>query len=137
MATFQSTSYPPEFSSDNGTTWKTLICVQDWEWSGDNTVNKEDTFCGQVVGLGTPGVTGSANAVCESTVGATQVTFEDALGWFTAGTKVKFRTQDASGANWHMVCDAYITSLQQTFAVGSVVKFSLGWESTGTLDNTP
>lgn len=136
MATFQSTSYPPEFSTD-GTTWKTLICVQDWEWSGDNTVNKEDTFCGQVVGLGTPGVTGSANAVCDSTVGSTQVTFEDALGWFTNGTKVKFRTQDAAGANWYMQCDAYITSLQQSFAVGSVVKFSLGWESTGTLDNTP
>lgn len=136
MATFQSTSYPPEFSTD-GTVWKTLICIQDWQWSADNTVNKEDTFCGQVVGLGTAGVTGSANAVCDSTVSSTQVTFEDALGWLVAGTKIKFRTQNTSGADWYMNCDCYITSVQQNFAAGSVVKFSVNWESTGTLDNTP
>lgn len=136
MATFQSTSYPPEFSTD-GTTWKTLICVQDWQWSVDNTVSKEETFCGVVAGVGVPGSSGSANAVCDSSVSSTQVTFEDALGWATNATKVKFRTQNASGADWYMQYDCYITSAQQTFAAGSVVKFSINWESTGTLDNTP
>lgn len=136
MATFQSTSYPPEFSTD-GTTWKTLICVTDWEYSGSNSINKEDTFCGQVVGVGVPGLTGSANAVCDSSVSSTQVTYEDALGWFVGATKIKFRSQNASGTDWYMQCDCYITSIQQTFAAGSVVKFSINWESTGTLDNTP
>lgn len=140
MATLQSKSYPPEFSTD-GSTWKTLVCVSDWQLSGTNTVNKDETFCAVYTGIGTPSMSGSANAVCETSPTSAQVSYEDALGWFTNGTAIKFRVQDPAsgtpGTNFYTNFDCYITSITQSFATGQVIKFSLGWESSGTLDVTP
>jgi hypothetical protein len=142
MAQLQAKNYPPEFSSDGGTTWKTLVCTQDWELTGTNTVNKEDTFCGQVVGVGIPGFAGSANAVCETApTSGSQVSYEDVLGWFVGSTAVNFRVQDPAsgspGTNFYTTFSCYITGLTQSFASGEVIKFSVQWESTGTIDITP
>lgn len=141
MAQLQAKNFPPEFSSDGGTTWKTLVCVTDWTLDGSNTINKEDTFCSQVVGVGTAGFTGSANAVCETAPSGTQVSYEDALSWFTNATAIKFRVQSPAsgtpGTEFYTNFDCYVTSLSQAFTVGEVVKFSIGWESTGTIDITP
>jgi len=141
MAYLQAKNYPPEFSSDSGTTWKTLICVSDWSLDGSNAVSKEETFCGQITGVGTPGMSGSANAACDTAPSGTQVSYKDALSWFAGSTLLQFRVQDPAsgtpGTNFYTKFDCYITSLQQTFAAGEVIKFSIGWESTGALDITP
>ena len=141
MAQLQAKNYPPEFSTD-GTTWKTLVCTTDWELTGSNTVNKEDTFCGQVVGVGTPGFSGSANAVAETApTSGSQVSYEDVLGWFVNSTSIYFRTQDPAsgspGTNFYTQFACYVTGLTQSFATADVIKFSIEWESTGTIDITP
>ena len=94
-----------------------------------------------MVGVGVPGFSGSANAVCETAPSGTQVSYEDALSWFTNVTAIKFRVQSPSGGtpgtDFYTNFDCYVTSLSQAFTTGEVVKFTLGWESTGTIDITP
>ena len=140
MAVLNAVSYPPEFSTD-GSTWKTLICVKDWTLSGTNTVNKEETFCAVYSAIGIPEMSGSANAVADTAPSSTQVSYEDALGWFAAGTLIYFRVQDPAsgtpGSNFYTSFTCYITSIEQSFAYAQKVGFSIGWDSTGTLDIAP
>lgn len=141
MARLQSNNFPPEFSSDGGTTWKTLICVTDWDLTGDNETTEEQTFCGVITGVGSAGFSGSANAVADTAPSGAQVSNEDALSWFVNATLLKFRVQSPGsgtpGIDFYVNFDTYVTSYAMNFTSAEVVKFSIGWESTGAIDITP
>lgn len=138
MANLQAKNFPPEFSTD-GTTWKTLVCVNDWDNTGSSTITTEDTFCGTITSTGTPSFKGTANAVCETAPTTSQVSYEDALGWFTGSTLLYFRVQSPanSGTEFYTKYQCYITNCGLKFAATDVVKFTIEWTSTGAIDVTP
>lgn len=133
---------PPQFSSDGGTTYKTLVCVTDWSLNGNTSTNDTDTFCGRFTSTGVASATGSANAVANTTPTAlSEVSLEDAFGWWVNKTALKFRAQypatGSPGTDFYAQGDAVITNVTVTGTAGQDVQFSLDWAINGAIDNTP
>lgn len=130
---------PPQFSSDSGVTWKTLVCIEDWSLDLSTPTTENDTFCGKITGLGVPGGTGSANAVFSTTPAAGEASGEDVLGWFISKTNLQFRalTPSPAGTDFYLSAQANITGYTLTGAATDVVKVSVTWTLQGALDNTP
>lgn len=139
MATIDASLIPPQFSSDGGTTWLTGICVKDWNLNGETPSNTIDTFCGPIVGLGTPGYTeGAASMVGEFAPSASQVSMELMQTWWFNKTALKFRAAypNPAGTDFYVFGDAKIKSFNPTFAVNDPTSFDASW-SIENLDITP
>lgn len=140
-AAIQSVDAPLEISSDGGTTYKTVVCLESYNVNGETSVTETETYCGNIVGLGQPKVTIDVNAVCETSPTVTQVSHEDVAGWWVGKTALKYRIQNPStgtpGSNYYLQGDAYVTSKSDAFAISEVVKFSFTLTGNGIPDVTP
>lgn len=135
----QSEDFLPQFSADGGTTWLTLICLEGYTLDGDTPVDEVDTLtCGKLFGLGSPGYTGSADAIADKTPSASEVSVELAQSWWFNKTALKFRaaTPSPAGTDLFVASDARINSFSVTGSAGEYLRFSLGWTNEN-LDITP
>lgn len=136
-----STEFLPQFSSDGGTTWLTLICLEDWSLDGSTPTDEVDTLtCGKLFGLGAPGYTGNANAIADKTPSGTEVSAELAQSWWFNKTALKFRAQapltGTPGTDLYVASDARINAYSVSGTAGQYVRFTLGWTNEN-LDITP
>lgn len=130
---------PPRFSDDAGVTWQTLVCITDWTLTGATTTNETETFCGKFTSTGVPGMTGSANAVANTTPTATEVSVEEATNWWLNKTPLQFKVNypDPAGTDLYIAASALITNVTVNGTAGQDVSFSIDWALQGTIDNTP
>lgn len=143
MAKLSSDLFVPEFSTD-GTTWKQLICITDWNFDLDAALTEEDTFCGSSTGVGIPKGKGSANFVAEFAPSGSQVSAEDVVNWVNSRQALSFRVQyPTSGTPGS---DLYLASTGATAKMNHVniqgaaknnLKGTVDWFVDGVIDNTP
>jgi hypothetical protein len=138
MASIQSNLAPLEISTDAGVTWDVLVCLTAVTLDMSRDVNRTSTFCGTTVGLSEPAVQVNFEAQCETAPVGNQVTYEDMLALFVAGTEFQWRQQDnGTGANFYHKGTGYCVNLSEAATAGEVVNFTGTIEMTGVLDIAP
>lgn len=136
----QSISALLKVSIDAGVTYKTIVCLSSWNFNGTTAVNREETQCGVLVGLGANEWGFDVDAVVDLTpTGASEVSWEDLLGMWNAQTLLLIRSAqpDPAGTDWYLQGSAYITNVTLTAQVGNNVKFNMTVSGSGALDVTP
>lgn len=126
-----------------GTTWKALICLRNSAVNTEASPTTETTNCGVFTAPGLPSITVDFDAICETTLSASQAGYKDCLTALNAQTKVKCRVQSpvvagsSIGVAFYHEFDAYFTSLSLNQESAAFVNFSGTLQSTGTLDLIP
>lgn len=127
-----------EVSTDSGTTWKSMICELSNTLSMSTEMSSTQTKCDGGVTISTPGAKSweiSGEAVVDTAPTASQVSYEDALGWWSNATAVLVRIQhDGTGTNFYHSGTAYLTSLELSANVTDAVQFSFSFTGNGSLD---
>lgn len=142
MADIQASGIPIQLSTDNGVTWKTLICLKNYNVPITRSTNESETFCGKSVGLGALSFNPQGNAVVSTTPDVDEVTLVNMLQWITGKTVLKFRTAypEANGSagsigdEFYIAGDCYVVSVNAIFATNDVVNFDFELRGFGELD---
>lgn len=144
MATLLGTLVPLEVDFTGvGSTYKTLVCMQNFDAEVSSAIDTQETDCGQINTPGTPGSSVNFTAVCELTPGVSQATYKDCLAAQVANTLVKLRIQNpasgsvALGAAFYLQYDAYFSNVTLQKQTGAVITFTGTINSTGAIDVTP
>lgn len=133
-----------EFSEDNGTTWKTLVCAQGGKFESTTNVTIEKTKCGPIKGVDDPDWKMSGDAVANMYPTEDQVSYSDMLRWQQAKELIQVRLQSpaddtlslAEGEAFYHGGEAYVTNVTIDNSNGAVVKFTWGVEGQGVLETT-
>ena len=131
-----------EIDVANGTSYKTLVCIEDFELSMSSSVETTETQCGQFNVPGTPGAQVTFNAVTNALPEATEISYEDLATVLNNVTKIAVRIQNAAqtsvsaGGAFYHAFSGYVTNLSLPVASNGVVKFSGTIQSTGSIDLT-
>lgn len=139
MADIQSTLVPLELSED-GVTFKTLVCLEGYNIPVSTSTTETETFCGKSVGLGSQSFNPTGTGVCKPDKSTSEITYDDMLNWQLNKTLIYFRSAYPSGgsvgAPIFLAGQCYVTETDLIFQTSEVVKFSFTLFGTGTLDNT-
>jgi hypothetical protein len=137
MATLQSTTIPLELS-DDGTTWRTLVCLKQYNMPLSKAVNSTETFCGVEVGLGAGTFNPTGTAVCKTDNSTSEWTYKELLIRWNAETSIWFRCTSPSGGSvngaFFLKGQCKVTDLDLIFATGQTVEFSFTLTGEGTLN---
>jgi len=142
MTTVQGELAPLYLSSDDGVTWKTLVCLETYKVPLDTTVNEDETNCGVAVGLGAIKFKPSGSAVMEAAPDNSMVTYKDMVGWQVAKTRLMFKTEypgsgGTYGQNIALSGFCRVTSTSLTSQVGQVIKFDFTLNGEGLVNTNP
>lgn len=143
MASLQSVNYPIELSFDAGVTWKTLVCLTQYNVPTTLSTTETQTFCGIETGVGFQSFKPSGTATCRSfgTLGGTEATYGELLILQNSQTLFLFRVQapatGSTGRDFYLSGSVYCTDLTLTLNTGAVVEFNWTFSGSGLLDITP
>jgi hypothetical protein len=142
MAKIQGSTQSVDISADNGSSWKSLICLRTSSVNGTVDSTVEQTNCGTFTSIGKPNMTVDFDAICETAPGGSEVSYSSLLGYFNAGTQIAVRVQSpvfsgsSAGAAYYQSFDGYITSLTLNQSTTEFINFSGTISSNGTIDIT-
>ena len=126
----------------NGTSYKTLICMQDFELEVATAIDTQESDCGQFNVPGTPGATISFNAVCDTSPSVSQLSYEDVLSAVNAATVCSFRVQSptltgsTAGAVFYHGFSGYFSRVRLIKQTAGAIRFSGEIVSSGAIDLT-
>jgi len=132
-----------EISTDGGSSWKALVCLQSADSGLELPTTEEDTNCGSFTGLGVLKNSISLECVCELEPTVSQVTWADVAGWMKNRTLVDYRYQNAAtgsvtaGDAFYFRGEGYFTTGNITGTTGQVIKFTTEFNAVGEVDVTP
>lgn len=117
-----------EISTDNGTTYKKIICVTKKGWQIQNSANVTKTQCGPFVGLGgaeeTVPVEGVVNVVTGDDADD-YVSYAELKTLAKAGTSIMIRQQTSGGTPYiSNTGKAYLTDLNLDIPMDNVCTYS-------------
>lgn len=98
-STVTSRSIPIELSFDNGSSYKTLVCVQTKTFNLTVPTTENDTDCGLKVGTGVLRVAISGTAIVETRPSATECSHQEIVNVMKTGTSVLFRFQNPTSGS--------------------------------------
>ena len=143
MAKIQGSTQSVDISVDNGTSWKSLICLRTSSVNGTVDSTVEQTNCGTFTSIGKPNMTVDFDAICETAPGGSEVSYSSLLGYFNAGTEILVRVQNpvvtgsSAGASYYQSFNGYITSLTLNQSTTEFINFSGTVSSNGVIDIVP
>jgi len=141
MAGIQSTLVPLELSFNNGSTYQTLVCLNQYNMPLSKATNVTETFCGTEVGLGSETFNPNGTAVCSTNPTSSQVTYNRLLTAWKNEETVLFRCQypgtGSIGVHFYHQGSAYVTDLELQFQTSQVIQFTFTLTGIGTIDITP
>jgi hypothetical protein len=131
---------PLYLSFDGGVTYKTLICLQQFDESIDIPIDEQETDCGKVTAPGTAGAVVNFQAICETLPSPTQCSLQDCKVAAVAGTKVWVKFYNPSdggsvdlGEAFYSNYAAYLSNITTTKQTAQAIAFSGTINSTGEL----
>lgn len=138
----QSSANPLELSFDGGTTWKTLVCITNYNRNLAATVTETDTLnCGTLQGVGSPKFDFSGEAVTDITPTATQVSQEDLEGVLLTSTTILARHRYPSTGSisslLYLKGSVIVESVNQKNAPNDLIKFDFSLKGTGLPELAP
>jgi hypothetical protein len=116
--------------SDDGVTFKTLVCEEDSQIDLSNDVTSTKTKCSTFKGISAVDATISGNAVCNADPTTSEVSYNDVQGWQLNKTQKYFRYRNAAqgaitaGQAFSFTGVGYFTQSTVTASGDEVVKFS-------------
>lgn len=122
-----------------GTTYKTLVCLQQFDESIEVPVDTQETDCGQKSAPGTPGATVNFTAVCETEPSGSQATLQDCKEAAVNGTKCKVKIESpasgslSAGDAFYSTYDVYFSNITTQKQTSQAIIFTGTMKSTGTL----
>jgi hypothetical protein len=143
MQTVQSSLVPIQLSSDNGATFKDVVCLTSYDIPLNTPSTSVSTFCGQAVGLGNIAFNPKFSAVCDSAPDADTVSYKDVLNWQINKTKLRFRVdypgQGSSneGGVIYLEGDCRVTDTDFKAQVDDVLQFDVTLTGEGELQTAP
>lgn len=142
MNSIQGELAPLYLSSDNGITWKALVCLETYNIPLATEVNEVNTNCGLAVGLGPVKFTPQGSAVMEASPSGLQVTYHEMVQWQVAKTTLMFKTEyppsgGQYGVNVALSGTCLVTATDLTAQIGQVIKFTFTLTGTGTINLNP
>jgi hypothetical protein len=123
-----------------GTTYKTLVCLQQFDESIDVPIDTQESDCGQKSAPGTPGATINFTAICETEPGINQATLHDCKAAAVAGTRVSVKIENPAdgsigvGEAFRSEYSAYISNVTTQKQTTGVIIFTGTLNSTGPID---
>lgn len=132
-----------EIDPAGGTSYKTLVCLQNFSVNTQAKLTTEDTNCGQFTATGFPGASISFTAVCSVTPGGSEVTYGSLLTAVANSTLISVRVQNPTvtgasiGTVYYHQFSAYVSDLKLDQKTTDVMVFSGTINSTGVIDVTP
>lgn len=129
-------------SSDAGVTWKTLVCETSHTFNFTRNSSTTATKCDSGTSarsLGAYEWSFQSSVVVKTDPGASEVSYEDLLGWSVAGTGILIRNANPSpaGTNYYHSGTVYITDLSKSSEVDGLVSADVTFSGDGALDITP
>lgn len=139
MTTIQGNQVPIELSFDSGTSWQILVCLTQYNVPTELATTVTDTFCGQVLGVGTLAFNPTGTAICKQDISAgSEVTYLRLLTAQANAESFMFRVRHAAsrsiGSNFFLKGACKCTSLDLQLNATDVVQFSWTLTGEGTLD---
>jgi len=131
---------PLKVSFDGGSTFKTLVCLQQFDESIDVPIDTQETDCGQISAPGTPGATVNFQAICETEPSVSQASLNDCKLAAKNGTAVVIQIASPAagslteGEAFFSQYDAYFSNVTMTKQTSQAIQFSGTLSSTGELD---
>lgn len=141
MSDIQASGIPIQISADSGVTWKTLICLKNYNVPISRSTNESETFCGKSVGLGALSFNPQGNAVCDTEPDSDEVTLNQMLIWLNEKTELMFRTAypqssgvlGSIGDEFYVAGNCFVVSVNTIFTTNDVVNFDFELRGFGTL----
>jgi hypothetical protein len=130
---------PLKISFDGGATFKTLVCLQQFDESIDIPIDTQETDCGQVSAPGAPGASVNFTAICQPEPGADQASLNDCKKAAVAGTSVVIEIESpavgsvAIGAAFYSKYSAYLSNITTVKQTSQAIQFTGTINSTGPL----
>lgn len=129
-----------ELSSDNGSTYKPVVCILGFTLTKDTQTTTTDTQCGRIIGLGIIASNIAVQAVCQLYPTTSQVTLKDVDAWQAAQTSLKFRIQYPStgsiGYGFYYTGLGNITNVSVVDQTNDPIKFNFTFLVQGDLNLT-
>jgi hypothetical protein len=131
---------PLKVSFNGGSTFKTLVCLQQFDESIDVPIDTQETDCGQIAVPGTPGATVNFQAICETEPSGTQASLNDCKSAAVNGTKVIIKIASPAagslteGQAFFSSYEAYFSNVTMTKQTSQAIQFSGTLSSNGPLD---
>lgn len=135
MGTIKSKLVPVQISSDEGVTWKDVVCLKSAEHTSSRAKISVVTYCGEDSEYAdTVEFAFSGTAVYNPDYSdTTQVSYMEMQGWQNAGTKVLARmTHGTAGANLYAEGLCLITDIKVNGDVSDVLQWDFTLTGTGT-----
>lgn len=137
----QASSIPMSVSTDNGVTWKSIVCKKAMNFNGTLPTNVDDTDCGPAVGVGSPSFTFDFEAAANSTPDSTQMSVKALLAIHAASPAqlvlVRIMYPVPGGTDLYIAGEAYLTSFNVEGTTGNVISFNGTFTGNGSVDTTP
>lgn len=141
MQTVQSSLAPIEVRVVGDSTWKTIVCAENYNVPVNTQVNTTDTFCGRAVGLGVLEFNPTVSAVFENDPDSDMVTYDQMLAWQVGKITLEFRVQypgsGSVGSKIYLSGQCSVTATELQGAVNEVLKFTATLTGQGEIDITP
>lgn len=132
------------FSTDGGSTWKTIVCETDSQITGSSTVTETKTKnCGTKTAVDNDAMKVTGNGVAGADLTSDQASYQDMQILREAKTRITFERKNsasgtvAEGEITYTLFEGYFDNVSETSATDDVVKFSWSVTSTGTITLTP
>jgi hypothetical protein len=140
MAQIQGSTQSVDIDVTGGTEWDSLICLRTSSVNGTTDSTVEQTNCGTFTSIGKPTMSVDFDAICETTLTSSQISYAAMLTAFNAGTEINVRVQSpaftgsSAGAVYYHQFKGYITSLTLNQATTEFINFSGTIQSNGGID---
>jgi predicted secreted protein len=138
MAEIQGRDIVLSISTDSGTTYKTLICLETLTIDQSSSITERETRCGTKVGISNNKVSISGTFVQDTAPSGTEVSGSDMRTWKNNNTLLDIKAAHVTTpANYFVQMDAYLESLSENAPSDDVLDASFTFRGTGTIDITP
>jgi predicted secreted protein len=132
------------YSTDSGSTWKSIICEISNTFNFERAFDSQETKCDGGTVSKVPGAYDwsiDVSGVADNAPSGTQASYEEILALAVAGTEVLGRLQSPSsgsvGADFYKAGNMFVSSLSATEEVNGAYQFDMTLQGNGALDIAP
>lgn len=120
-------------STDDGATYKTLVCLRTSSVNTTADVTTEQTNCGSFSSVGEPSMTVDFDAICETNPTAEQVTYSTLLNAAVNKTLIIVNFEDTTSGAYIHEFSGYVSDLTINQSTTEFINFSGSIVSSGEL----
>jgi len=131
---------PITISTDDGTTYLTVVCNKAWGFTGDTSTTEDESDCGVHTAVGQGKWSFSIEGLLNTTPSGTEASAEILLGLWANKTsflvQVQYPTSGTPGGDFYLSGSCYLTNFQMNKTTNGFITFSGTLTGDGDIDIT-